>query len=85
LAASPIIVGMHPRVRRDLALLRETGISAPLQVSRSLYRNEARGGYARWHMFEEKREAVMAIEAAVLLLMQERFPPILKSRRSSCA
>jgi hypothetical protein len=25
--------------------------------------------YARWHMFEEKREAVMAIEAAVLPLM----------------
>jgi integrase len=24
--------------------------------------------YARWHMFEEKREAVMAIEAAVLPL-----------------
>ena len=27
------------------------------------------GVYARWHMFEEKREAVMAIEAAVLPLM----------------
>ena len=26
------------------------------------------GIYARWHMFEEKREAVMAIEAAVALL-----------------
>jgi integrase len=25
--------------------------------------------YARWHMFPEKREAVMAIEAAVLSLM----------------
>jgi hypothetical protein len=25
--------------------------------------------YARWHMFEEKREAAMAIEAAVLPLM----------------
>jgi hypothetical protein len=24
---------------------------------------------ARWHMFEEKREAVMAIEAVVLPLM----------------
>jgi hypothetical protein len=24
------------------------------------------GIYARWHMFEEKREAVMAIEAAAL-------------------
>src|SRR6202035_4239015 len=34
------------------------------------------GIYARWHMFEEKREAVMAIEAAVLQLM-------LGSRRSS--
>ena len=29
------------------------------------------GIYARWHMFEEKREAVMAIEAAVLPLMPE--------------
>jgi hypothetical protein len=27
------------------------------------------GVYARWHMFEEKREAVLAIEAAVLPLM----------------
>jgi Phage integrase family len=27
------------------------------------------GVYARWHMFEEKREAVMAIESAVLPLM----------------
>jgi hypothetical protein len=27
------------------------------------------GVYARWHMFEEKREAVIAIEAAVLPLM----------------
>jgi hypothetical protein len=27
------------------------------------------GVYARWRMFEEKREAVMAIEAAVLPLM----------------
>jgi integrase len=25
--------------------------------------------YARWHMFEEKREAAMAIEAALLPLM----------------
>jgi hypothetical protein len=29
------------------------------------------GIYARWHMFEEKREAVMAIEAAVLPLMSK--------------
>src|SRR5882672_3508570 len=29
------------------------------------------GIYARWHMFEEKREAIMAIEAAVLPLMPE--------------
>jgi hypothetical protein len=27
------------------------------------------GIYARWHRFEEKREAVMAIEAAVLPLL----------------
>jgi len=26
--------------------------------------------YARWHMFEEKREAALAIEAAVLPLMR---------------
>jgi integrase len=31
----------------------------------------ATGIYARWHMFEEKREAVIAIEAAVLPLMPE--------------
>jgi hypothetical protein len=29
------------------------------------------GIYARWHMFEEKREAVMAIEAAVLPLIEQ--------------
>ena len=29
--------------------------------------------YARWHMFDEKREAALAIEAAVLPLMQ---PPV---------
>ena len=29
------------------------------------------GIYARWHMFEEKREAVIAIEAAVLPLMRK--------------
>ena len=27
------------------------------------------GIYARWHMFDEKREAMMAIETAVLPLM----------------
>jgi len=26
--------------------------------------------YARWHMFEEKREAALAIEAALLPLMR---------------
>jgi integrase len=30
--------------------------------------------YARWHMFEEKREAVMAIEAAVLPLIPQPRP-----------
>jgi hypothetical protein len=30
------------------------------------------GIYARWHMFEEKREAVIAIEAAVLPLMSSK-------------
>jgi hypothetical protein len=29
------------------------------------------GVNARWHMFEEKRETVMAIEAAKLLLMPD--------------
>jgi len=29
------------------------------------------GIYARWHMFEEKHEAILAIEAAVLPLMAE--------------
>jgi hypothetical protein len=27
------------------------------------------GIYARWHMFDEKREAVLAVETAVLPLM----------------
>jgi hypothetical protein len=27
------------------------------------------GIYARWHMFEEKREAFMTVEAAVMTLM----------------
>jgi integrase len=31
--------------------------------------NGVTGIYARWHMFEEKREAVMAIEAVALPLM----------------
>jgi len=42
----------------------------------SLKHNDKRvtGIYARWHMFEENREAVMAIEAAVLsFIQQERF------------
>jgi hypothetical protein len=30
------------------------------------------GIYARWHIFEEKHEAVMAIEAAVLPLMPKQ-------------
>ena len=30
--------------------------------------------YARWHMAEEKREAVVAIEQAVLLLMPAAAP-----------
>jgi hypothetical protein len=44
-------------------------------VPARLYDLIARSGCARrdhgwrWHMFEEKREAVMAIEAAVLPLM----------------
>ena len=29
------------------------------------------GIYARWHMFEEKREAVIAIEAAVSQLLRQ--------------
>jgi integrase len=30
--------------------------------------------YARWHMFEEKREAAIAIEAAVVPLMSAPLP-----------
>jgi integrase len=30
--------------------------------------------YARWHMFDEKREAALAIEVAVLRLMSEQVP-----------
>lgn len=33
------------------------------------------GIYARWHMFEEKREAVMAIEAAVSPLIERSHTP----------
>jgi hemerythrin superfamily protein len=33
------------------------------------------GIYARWRMFEEKREAVLAIEAAVLPLMPIAIAP----------
>jgi hypothetical protein len=42
------------------------------------------GIYARWHMFEEKREAVMAIEAAVLPLMPKdaTFPSDTATRRA---
>jgi hypothetical protein len=39
------------------------------------------GVYARWHTLEEKREAVMAIEAAVLPLMPNPSVAGLKSGR----
>jgi hypothetical protein len=32
------------------------------------------GIYARWHLFEEKREAVIPIEAAVLPLLGRLWP-----------
>jgi integrase len=32
--------------------------------------------YARWHMFDEKREAVLAVERAVLPLMPARLPVV---------
>ena len=32
------------------------------------------GIFACWHMFEEKREAIMAVEAAVLPLHAYRYP-----------
>jgi uncharacterized protein YbjT (DUF2867 family) len=38
--------------------------------------------YARWHMFDEKREAVLAIEAAVLPLMSA--PNGYRLRSSAC-
>jgi hypothetical protein len=41
-------------------------------VKAFLNHNDVTGVYPRWRMFEEKREAVMAIEAAVLPLMYSR-------------
>ena len=50
--------------------LRRTG--ATIVVKALLNHNDkgVTGIYARWHMFEEKHEAVLAIEAAVLPLMR---------------
>jgi hypothetical protein len=41
--------------------------------------------YARWHMFEEKREAVMAIEAAVLPLMPQPNTPAAYFAEAACS
>jgi hypothetical protein len=45
-------------------------VAAMLQRTALLNHNDkgVTGIYARWHMFEEKREAVLAIEAAALPL-----------------
>jgi integrase len=60
--------------------LRRTGatLAQSLRIPRDYVKallNHADGDvtatYARWHMFEEKREAVIAIEKAVLPLMPE--------------
>jgi hypothetical protein len=55
-------------------LLRRRRHVCRLTSSRALLNHNDKGVtgiYARWHMFEEKREAVIAIEAAVLPLMPE--------------
>jgi len=46
---------------------RHAAIAAKPECLRSEL-HDLTGIYARWHMFEQKREAVMAIEAAVLAL-----------------
>jgi hypothetical protein len=44
-----------------------------MQASREAYQERFDGNvtaiYARWHMFEEKREVALAIESALLPLM----------------
>jgi len=54
-------------------LLRTGGASTVDFIKALLNHNDkgVTGIYARWHLFEEKREAVIAIEAAVLPLMRK--------------
>jgi integrase len=63
--------------------LRRTGVTIaqaarlPVDFVKALLNHNDKGVtgiYARWHMFEEKREAVMAIEAAVLPLTLNPVP-----------
>ena len=39
--------------------------------------------YARWHMFEEKREAVLAIEAAYSVRATNAYSPISEPRATT--
>jgi integrase len=59
-------------LRRTGATIAQTA-RPPVDSSRRFWTNDkgVTGIYARWHMFEEKREAVIAIEAAVLPLVPE--------------
>jgi hypothetical protein len=67
------------RLRKPVLVAGERYIQSPPIQSDCFQRLTGRpdlviGVYCRWHMFEEKREVVMTVEAAVLPLM-----PILKA------
>ena len=58
-------------LRRTGATLAQAA-SLPVDFIKALLNHKGVTGiYARWHMFEEKREAVIAIEAAMLPLMRK--------------
>jgi hypothetical protein len=51
-------------------------VRLPIDFAKALLNHNDKGVpgiYARWHMFEDKREAVLAIEAAVLRRDPSRF------------
>jgi hypothetical protein len=55
-------------------ILRKSAAHMPADLVNELLNHNDKGVIgicARWHMFEEKRESVMAIETAVLLLMPD--------------
>jgi integrase len=66
---------MEPFTPHDLRRTGATLVQAarlPIDFVKALLNHNDKGVtgvYARWHMFEEKREAVLAIEAAVLPLL----------------